>query len=564
MGATMATSKTPLQRLWALVLGEQAERADVGIILVYGAAVGVFSLVVPIAAQALVNTVAFNSLLQPILVLSLIVLVMLALASILRVIQAAVMERVQQRIFARVALDLAYRLPRVQLATYDSARGTELLNRFFEVLTVQKAAALLLVDGVGVVLQAAAGLLLLAFYHPILLAFDVVLLISITLILVLPFRKAVKTSIKESKAKFQVAGWLEEVARNPWVFKQGEGPRHALTRADEAVQGYLQARKDHFRVLLWQVSGTLLVQTLASVLLLGLGSVLVIRKQLTLGQLVAAELVVTLVVSGVAKLGKYLESLYDALASADKLGQLFDLDFENTGTQPLPPFSGRPALLLREVSFSYGRAGAPVLSKVNLEIQKGERVGIDGVNGSGKSTLLDLLVGARRSETGSIEVEGVDLRDLALADLRQECFLVREPEFFEGTLLENLTAGAGEISREQVREALERTLLWEEVASLPEGLATGLSGSKSPFSTGQARRFSLARALIRRPRFLLLDEAFEGVDPSLKRELLREIVSPKYPWTLILASHDPEELSFCTRILKIEGGDLVPTLRGHS
>lgn len=544
-------SRTPYQRLWQILY---AERKDIKLVVIYGMAVGIFSLVVPIAAQSLVNTVVFNFLLQPILVLALIVTGILSVASVLKVIQTAMVETIQTRIFARISLDLAYRLPRVRVEAYDRHRGTELVNRFFEVVTVQKAFAFMLVDGLSIILQALIGMVLLAFYHPLLLAFDVVLMACIVLVIVVPARRGVTTSIKESKAKYHVASWLEEMARIPLVFKLSGGHQYALKRADEATLSYLKSRREHFRTLILQISGTLLVQTVLNGLFLGLGSFLVMRKQLTLGQLVAAEIIVTMVLSGFAKFGKYLETFYDLVASVDKLSHLFDLPLEHVSREKMTIGPAGFHLKLKGVSFAYSDKGPDVLRLADLEASSGERLGIAGGNGAGKSTLFDLILGIRRPQSGMVEVQGYDLRDVSVEDLRSQVALVRSVEIIDGTILDNIRVGREDVSLEDVRDALSKVQLMDEVSDLPDGLATDLSGSFSPLSAGQKQKLMIARAIVGKPKLLLLDEALEDLDSGSKSRLLQMLFDPKASWTLILATHDPQELATCTRTVKITDG----------
>ena len=540
-----------------------SERSDILAVLLYGASVGFFSLVVPIAAQSLVNTVSFNTLLQPILVLTSIVLLMLGVASVLRIIQTVIVELIQQRIFARVAMDLAYRLPRVKMQVFDHERGTELVNRFFEVMTVQKSAALMLLDGLATVLQSVIGLVLLAFYHPILLAFDALLILAILGVVLIPYRRGISTSITESKAKYKVAAWLKEIAANPLVFKFFHGSEHALAKTNEATQEYLVARKAHFKTLIRQISGTLLVQTLVSGLLLGLGSVLVIKGELTLGQLVAAEIIVTTVVSGFAKFGKYFESFYDLAAAVDKIGHLFSLPLEKEVEENNSTIHRQKAFTvqLKKVSFSYGSSFSPILSEVHLELQALAKIGIEGASGSGKSTLLDLILGFRAPADGVIEVGGVDLREVRLEELRKEIALVGRVEVFAGSLLENIRVGRNSIPIEECRAVLSKVGLLEEVSALPDGLLTDLSGTLCPLSAGQLQRLMLARAIIGKPKLLLLDEPFENIDTSTKEKIMKVLFAADAPWTLILTSHEPTELSHCDSVFSLKEGRLTKVSR---
>lgn len=552
--AHAAGSPTPWQRLRAVLA---PERGDLWVVLLYGIAVGVLSLVVPIAAQSLVNTAAFGTLLQPVVVLALVVFGMLVLAGGLRGLQVTVAERLQQRLFARMAIDVAHRLARTRQAAWDEHRGTELVNRFLDVMTIQKATALILLDGFALVLQAVIGMGLLALYSPFLLGFDVLLLAGMAFVIFGLGRGAVRTSVEESYRKYEVVAWLEELARVPLAFHGPHGAALALRRADDATLAYLEARQDHFRVLLRQVLGSLALQALASALLLGLGGWLVARQQLTLGQLVAAELVVTPVVSSFAKIGKYLESLYDLLAAVDKVGHLFDLPLEREGGEPLPANPARPASLrMQDVTLAATGPGRPVLEGVTLEVAAGSRVAVMGRHGTGKSLLTSLALGLRTPNQGAVELDGVDLREVRVEDVRSQVALVRGITLFEGSLLDNVRVGREALSLHEVREALAAVRLLEEVAALPEGLQTRLSGGHLPLSTGQAQRLMLARALAGKPRLLVLDEALDSLDADVRTQVLDTVLAPGAPWTVLLTTHVPELAARCERVVRLEGGRL--------
>jgi adhesin transport system membrane fusion protein len=312
---------TPWQRLWALM---GLERQLIGALLTYAVALGALSLAAPIAVQVLVNTIAFGSLTQPLVMLALLLLCVLSLSGGIKLVEFYAVELLQRRVFVRVAEDLSRRL---SLATAEGRAKIEtygLSNRFFEVVTLQKAAGKLIVDGGSLALQSVVGMLLLGFYHPALLAFDIALILCFSVVFLLG-RGAVPSAIEESEAKYEVAAWVERVAHSPESFRGAEGAREGAVSADSLVRSYLSARKRHFRVLFRQALGGVSAQVVATVTLLGLGGWLVMHGELTLGQLVAAELVVGALGANLSKLGKLLESAYDLLASIDKLGKVVDL-----------------------------------------------------------------------------------------------------------------------------------------------------------------------------------------------------------------------------------------------
>ncbi|MBL8797549.1 MAG: ATP-binding cassette domain-containing protein [Planctomycetia bacterium] len=521
-------------------------------VVIYAIGVGVLNLAVPITAMAVVNTTALATLVQQLLILCLALVVSLGLAALLRILQSVVVEYMQQRLFVRVVGDLAYRLPRVDLRAFDQQHGPELVNRFFDVLTVQKACAALLLDGVTLVLHTVIGLLLLAFYSQILLGFDLVLLAGLAFLVLVLGRGAVGSAIRESRAKYVVAGWAEEMARHPVAFKLNGGPYFARERADALARQYLLARQSHFRIVLRQVAFALALQVLASTALLGIGGYLVINGQLTLGQLVAAEIVVSLVVASFTKLGKQLEAYYDLLAAVDKLGHLMDLPLERGGGVVHQARSQGAAIHLHDVGFTYEAGHRTVLEALNLSIAPGERVALLGPNGAGKSTLVDLLFGLRQPTHGHIEIDGMDVRDLRLESLREHIAIVKGIEIFEGSVLDNVRMGRAQLTVADVRRALAKVGLLADVLELPSGLQTPLGTGGAPLSLGQCERLLLARAIVGEPRLLVLDEVLDDMDQEVRQEVLPIILGPQARWTLLVVTHSLEVARLCGRQIRLE------------
>jgi putative ABC transport system ATP-binding protein len=472
---------SPLERFWALL---KPEHSDLFVLLVFALIVGLLTLAVPIATQSLINTVAFGRFLQPVVVLTVLLLAFLAFSAAIQTLESFVVEVIQCRLFARVAADLAYRLPRIRFEACDGRYMPELANRFFDIVTLQKVTSKLLLGGLTLVLNAVVGMVVLAFYHPWLLGFDLVLLALLAIVVFVVGRGAVATSIRESQHKYATAAWFQDLARCAVTFKYDGGAELALERADQVVFDYLAARRKHFRVLLRQILFSLSTQAVASAALLGIGGWLVMTGQLTLGQLVAAELIVAVIVGSFAKLGGYMESFYDVLAAVDKLGMLLDLPMEEQ-EGILHRFPAQPSTLTaRGVEFSFGE-GPAVLESVRLEIGSGERVALTG---AGKSVLFDLIFGLRSPTYGHLALDGIDPRDLRPDFLRRRVALVRGVEVFEGTVAESVHLARPEITFNEVRDALEQAGLLEGVLRLPKGIDTELTSGGSPLSDTQLRR----------------------------------------------------------------------------
>ncbi|MDA7980835.1 MAG: ATP-binding cassette domain-containing protein [Pirellulales bacterium] len=536
---------TPVSRLWAMM---RPERKDLWVVLIFSIVVGLLALASPVAVEALVNTVAFGQFLQPVIVLAVLLLTFLAFAGAMRALIAYVVEVLQRRLFVRVVEDLAYRLPRVKQRALDSEHGPELVNRFFDVVTVQKSVAALLLDGIAIVLQTVIGLAVLAFYHPFLLGFDIVLLTLIALIVFGLGRGAVKTAVRESKSKFAIGGWLQELARHPTAFKLHAGAQFAIERADQLSIDWLEARRIHFRIIMRQILFALGLQALAATVLLGLGGWLVIQGELTLGQLVAAELIVMIIVGSFAKLGKHMENFYDLLASVDKLGRLFDLPTEAHDKLFHLADTAPARLNAMHVSHSYGKKS--VLRNLNLSVSPGESLAVMGRSGSGKSTLIDLLAGLRQPSNGRVEIDGMDLRELRPDSLREHIGFARGVEIFSGSIDENIHLNRTHINAMDVRQALAAVGLLDEVLQLPDGLNTSLQTNGSPLSSCQAIRLMIARAIAGHPRLLLIDGALDQLDDSTAADVISALDREGAPWTTVIATNRPAIAEACDSILE--------------
>ena len=270
----------PLKRFIALL---KPEAQDIRSILVFSVIIGLLSLTMPLAVEAVVNTIAFGRYLQPLLILSFIVFVFLTFRAGLSVLMAIVTEIIQRKLFVRTVEDLAFRLTQVPLSTWQKYHGPELVNRFFDIVSVQKITAKLLLGTLMLALQTVIGLTVLAFYHPFLLGYDVGLLALMSIILWVIGRGAVTTAKDESQAKYETAAWLQEISRHPTTYKFNGGLAYAINRADELTARYINDRRSHFRILVKQISFAMIMQVIAATVLLVLGGYLVIEGQLTLG-----------------------------------------------------------------------------------------------------------------------------------------------------------------------------------------------------------------------------------------------------------------------------------------
>jgi ABC-type bacteriocin/lantibiotic exporter with double-glycine peptidase domain len=520
-----------------------SERESLWIVVAHACGVGILSLALPVAIQSLVNSVAFGSVLQPIVVLTIIVVGCLGLSAGLKLIQTLAAEMLQRRIFVRFSLLIASRVPRLRPDVYRVVNVQETVNRFFDIFLVQKALAFLLLEGIGLVLQAGLGLVLLAFYHPFLLAFGLVLVLFIGIICFVLGKGALETAVEESSAKYAMAAWMEDMARVPRILNSSAGLRQSMERADRMASIWLDARENHFKKVFRQTAGTLVLQVLASGVLLGFGGWLVIRKELSLGQLVAAELIVTSVLYSVSKMGKQFEAFYDVVAGLSKIDGILGLPIEEGDGRALERAEGPWAISLKGVSV-HEVGGGRKIEDLTLDIPAGSRILIRGRSGTGKSLFAGLISGSILPDSGQLLVQGQDTRYLKPNELRSQVQLVGELEMIDGTIEENLALGTPGANLKEMESALRAVKLDGIVSGFSKGILSRMSARGAPFTYSQARKLMLARALLAKPSLLILDKNSDWLHGtgSSASDFLNEYFSALGKCTVVVLA----ELDFAT------------------
>lgn len=549
-------SVSPVRRLLGLM---RPEMPELWAIAAFSAITGLLYLALPLAVNAFVSNLSFGTqsgpFLQGLVAIAAVLCMCLAVAAALRGLQHVAAEVIQRRIFVRLASDISARLPAVDLEAIDGVHAPELVNRFLDVITVQKSASMLLLTGINLVLGAAIGLTVLAFYHPFLLAFSLALLVAVALVVAVLGRRAVETSVRESRRKYEVVDWLEELARHPRVFKGPGGASLARSRADDLVRGYLEARRDHFRILFRQISSLLALEVVAATALLGVGGWLVLSQQLTLGQLVASEIIVSAIVASISKLGKQFEAWYDAVAAMDKLGHLVDLRMERHGGER--PSAGAAGARVEVRDLSYARLGRmPTIEGLSFAVQPGERVALLGSRGSGTSSVLEVVLGMRRPLAGEVSVDGLPVQSWDLDALRAQACILRSTDIISGSIADNIRLGVSSIPVKEVQGAIDAVGLLETVRSLPDGMSTQLVTGGLPLAGRQRARLLAARALAHRPRLLLLDELLDGHEGTLEA-LARVLIDAPLPWTVIVATRDRRVAARCGRVIEVGSAEGV-------
>ena len=491
------------------------ERAFYWLAIIHGVAMSVLSLAVPLSVQILISSIANTALMRPLVVLGIILLALLSLYGLLYTLQTWTMDRFGRHFFARISEEIILRNLHARFAAVEGVNREELANRFFEIVTVQKNVPSLMVGGSTLLLQALVGFVVVSAYHPAFVVFNGCILLAVWCIWMIWSRRSTESKIKESKAKYNVARWLEEVARANDSFKSERSLNFAVKRSEAVIAEYLDAHRKHFGHKAGQLIACLALYAVASAALLVVGGSLVISSSLALGQLVAAELILASIFLAIAQLPYYFDQWYELRASLDKLAEFYAIPLE------APVAGERPAEGPMEITFR--GVTVPYRSstmRFDFSLPAGQQVMIACASHRYQKAIVDLLLRHIEPSAGSIMLGRQNLSDIHPHALRDTIMVVDNAMTMECSIADNLCLGNTRLTRAELRAALSLVSLDDVVEQLPKGLDTPLGPLGHPLSRGEVIRLKIATAILAKPRVLLLTEVFDTLALWQRRTIL--------------------------------------------
>jgi ABC-type bacteriocin/lantibiotic exporter with double-glycine peptidase domain len=546
---------TSLKRLFNLL---ELDKKDVSQIFFYAIFSGLVSLSLPLGIQAIVNFIQSGRVSASWIVLVILVVIGVALVGILALMQLRITENLQQKIFVRSSFEFASRLPKIEFKELYGHYPPELANRFFDTLTIQKGTSKLLVDFSAAILQIVFGIILLSLYHPSFIIFGLSLLALLYFIFRYSYNKGIETSLKTSKNKYKAASWLQEIARNNFSFRNELNYDYALEKNNNIIKDYLYCRENHFNVIKKQFSHLILFKVIITASLLIIGGYLVLSQEMNIGQFVAAEIIILLVIGSVEKIILGLETFYDVLTAVEKIGQVTDMELEEEYTVENKSCYTNISLETENLSFQFPDTNFGILNNISLKINTGEKILIDGENGSGKTTLIRVLSGLLHPTSGNFFINDDTFRKIDIKQYRSRIGSIIQRETpFEGTILENITFNDKNISTEDLKWALDAVQLTAFIKTLPKGLDTKIFPEGKQLSSSNAQKILLARSIIHKPNILFYEEPTDQMDTNVANEIIDFITSEKNKWTVIVSSQNPHWLSKCTREITMQKGSIL-------
>ncbi|MEM8493391.1 MAG: ABC transporter transmembrane domain-containing protein [Pseudomonadota bacterium] len=478
------------------------ERSFYLLALVYGVGISLLSLATPVSVQMLINTVANIGLTTPLVVLSLTLFALLLLAGGLNALRIQVMDVFGRRFYARMVSEIALRSIYARNPFFDDRGKSALFNRYFDIIIVMKMLPNLLVGGFTIVLQTIVGFLLVSSYHPLLMAFNITVALLIWLVWAIWGKRAIRSAVELSHRKHYTANWLESLGHSNGFYKIEAHIEEALSRTDYYTSHYMKQHITHFRHHFSQTLSFLFLYAAASACLLGLGGWLVMNGQLSLGQLVAAELVLSVVFVGMSQMGIYFSYFYDVCGAVDELSLFFKVE------QDLPKESH--ARIDGDSSMVFSKVAVSPSIKLDFRVKPRSRVCVYADSHRAQRVFTNLVRGHQAPDSGYVAVGGVDLRELKAYEMRKEIIVLDRPNAVETSVRDYLRL-AGSQGSIDVNEVLYLVGLDATVSELSNGIDTELFGTGWPLSITATLQLKLAAAIIAQPRVLVLSQAYDAM-----------------------------------------------------
>jgi len=369
--------------------------------------------------------------------------------------------------------------------------------------------------------------------------------------------KALDISLKVKEAEARMTTEVEEQLGGIRVVKAFGNEEYASGKVESAVSSIYDTSLDYLKLRTRFVPMFELIPMIITLAVLLLGGYLSINELISLGEFIAFTQYVFLLLWPLRITAWFLSEIPSSVAAGTRILELLDevpLITDNKSTKKLP-IDGDGSIAFNEVNFKYGNE--KIFDSLTFNIDGKKTVAIVGATGSGKSTLAYLLPRLYEIESGSIEIDGVNINDLKLNELRSNVSLAFEESFlFSNSARENIALGLGDASQEEVERAALTARAHEFISLLPESYETKVGERGYGLSGGQRQRIALARAILRKPRILILDDALSAVDASTEEEIRNELEKVMKNMTTLIITNRAPTIELCDEVVFIENGSV--------
>ena len=520
-------------------------------VLIASFVVQLFTLGNPLLIQVIIDKVISQRSLDTLQVLGVALLFVTLLEGILGSLKTFLFAETTNRIDQKLGSEVIDHLLRLPLNYFDKRPVGELGSRVDELAKIRE---FLTGQALSTILDAIFSVIyiLVMFIYSALLTLIALIVvpiqIAITLLGAPLFRRQFRQSAEENA---KTKSHLVEVITSIQTVKSQNIETISRWKWQKLYSKYIT------RTFERTISGTTIgqisqvLQKISQLLVLWVGATLVLKGQLTLGQLIAFRIISSYVTQPLLRLSTIWQNIQELKVSFERLGDVIDTPQESDDLDkqkiPMPPVEGNVGF--EDVTFSFDKSNSMVLNNVNFEIEKGQFIGIVGESGSGKSTLMKLLSRLYSPNQGKIKIDGYDINKVELYSLRRQIGIVpQEPILFSGTVMENIALTQSEASNDDIVKAAKLAEAHDFIMNLPNGYSTEVGERGSSLSGGQRQRIAIARTLLNKPQILILDEATSALDYNTEKKLCDNLINDLKNNTVFFITH---------RLATIKNSDLI-------
>ena len=444
---------------------------------------------------------------------------------------------------------------------FYSMRDTgEIISRFNDASSIRdivsEASLTIMMDTI----MAVVGAVVLFNSNRLLFLISVVMLILYGIIVFVYNKPIKKINRKIMEMNSKVTSQFVETINGIETIKAFNQEDNEKEKTDKLYKKFLKKVFNGGVLSLSQQTITMFVAVVGELVILWVGVAYVIKGELTLGELITFNALLGYFIEPIKNLINLQPSIQTAVVAADRLGEILDITPEyNYEHEQLNDKIKFDKISISNLDFRYGTREL-VLKDINLEICRGEKIAFVGESGSGKTTLANLLVRLYEQEKGSIKLDSIDIREFSIKQIRDNISYISQNTFlFSGTIRENLLFGNSDVSDDDISQVCKICELEEYINSLPLKFNTRIEENGKNLSGGQKQRLAIARALLKKPEILIMDEATSNLDYVTERSIEKTINNFSKNMTTIIIAHRLSTIKDCDKILVLRNGQIVET-----
>ncbi len=545
---------TVISRFWSLLSPDYKEIRNVYIFAIFS---GILSLGLPLGIQMIINFIQLGQVSTSWFVLVGLVVIAVGFAGVLNIYQLRITENLQQRIFTRSAFEFSERIPKMKMELLLKRYTPEITNRFFDTLTIQKGLSKILIDTSGAILQILFGLILLSFYHSFFIFLGLALILLLILIIRTTSKKAFNSSMEESTYKYKIANWLDEITQARLSFKMAGFSLFNLNQTNKFVNNYLSAREKHFKILVQQYGYLIVFKVVIALALLIVGGLLVLNQQMNIGQFVAAEIIILLILNSVEKLMLSLEVFYDVMTSIEKIGQVTDLTMEQSSGATFENLNNGIDVKISDISYSFSNYQTPILDAVSFSIKPNERVCFVSDSSLSANVLFCLISGMYDFQQGTISFNDIPISNLEKSSYRDQIgTLLSQDQFVNASIYENIAFGREKVDLKMVTQIATNLDLGPFIDQITDKYNSIINPERNMLPADVATRLLFARAIVSSPNLMLLEDPTSGMNDT-QAKFMAEKIKTLSNTTVLIASFEDEIHRISDRIVELKEGKIV-------